>query len=222
MIVAERKAIGDIVRMIEDARRVLVVGCGTCVTVCLAGGEKEVAVCASLLRLHDRNRDGDMTVAETTIERQCEWEFAEQLEDMAADSDAILSLACGAGVQTLVAHFPDTPVLPGLNTQFIGIPEEQGVWTEHCLACGECVLDRTGGICPVARCAKTILNGPCGGSQDGKCEIDPETDCAWQLIFDRLKRLGRLHVLEEIEPPKDWSNSSDGGPRKVKREDMIL
>jgi len=222
MIVAERKAISDILQMIEGAGRVLVVGCGTCVTVCLAGGEKEVAVCASLLRLQNQGEDRDLTVAEATIERQCEWEFVRELDELVADCDAIVSLACGAGVQTLAAQFEDTPVFPGLNTQFIGIPEEQGVWTEHCLACGECVLDKTGGICPIARCAKTILNGPCGGSQDGKCEINPETDCAWQLIFDRLKRLGRLHMLEEIEPPKNWSHSSDGGPRKVKREDMIL
>ena len=222
MIVADRKPLGDLLAMLEGIERVLIAGCGTCVTVCLAGGEKEVALMGSALRMARKSEGNEIITVETMIERQCEWEFIDEVRDLAEDCDAVLSLACGAGVQAMAARLETVPVFPALDTQFIGIVEEQGVWTEQCKACGSCKLDRTGGICPVVRCAKSIMNGPCGGSQDGKCEIDQETDCAWHLIYDRLKGLGRLMILEELEPPKDWSTSSHGGPRTVRREDMIL
>lgn len=222
MIVAEKKPMGDILDMVQGIEKLLVVGCGTCVTVCLAGGEKEVALTASALRLA-RSRNGEtVSITELTIERQCDWEFMDAISDAIGECGAVLSLGCGAGVQAMAARFPETPVFPALNTKFLGITEEQGIWTERCMACGNCMLDRTAAVCPVARCAKSIMNGPCGGSQDGKCEIDQESDCAWQLIYDRLEYLGRLRILEEIEPPRDWSTSRDGGPRKVERKDMML
>jgi len=99
---------------------------------------------------------------------------------------------------------------------------EQGVWEERCQACGDCILGLTAGICPIARCAKQLLNGPCGGSQDGKCEVDPDVPCAWQLIWERAVKLGRMDQLLEIQPPKDWSKSRDGGQRKIVREDLRL
>jgi hypothetical protein len=111
-------------------------------------------------------------------------------------------------------------VYPGVNTKFLGGTNEPGLWTENCQSCGDCILDRTGGICPIARCSKSLLNGPCGGSQNGKCEIDKDIDCAWQLIYDQMKGLGRLDDLLKIEPIKDWSKNRDGGPRKVVREDL--
>jgi hypothetical protein len=135
---------------------------------------------------------------------------------------AILSLACGAGIQFVAEKFRSRPVLPAVNTQFIGVTEEQGVWTERCQACGNCLLGETGGICPVARCSKSLFNGPCGGSQGGKCEIDPEVECGWQLIYDRLKELGQLDKLEKVLPVKDWSTNRDGGPRKRIREDLKI
>ncbi|MFO8059436.1 MAG: methylenetetrahydrofolate reductase C-terminal domain-containing protein [Bacillota bacterium] len=222
MIVAERKALGDLLGMIAGFDRVLIVGCGTCVTICMAGGEKEVALTASALRLARKSEGRELVTVETTIERQCEWEFIDEIRDLTEECDAVLSLACGAGVQAMAERLEPIPVFPGLDTKFIGIVEEQGVWTERCMGCGDCLLDRTGGICPVARCAKGLMNGPCGGSQDGKCEIDPDTDCAWHMIYERLQVLGRLEALEELEPPKDWSASGHGGPRTVRREDIIL
>lgn len=222
MIVGERKPLAEIWQMVSRYQKLLVVGCGTCVTVCLAGGEKEVGVLASSLELLAGQENRDLKVIEKTIIRQCEKEMVRELEAEAKDVEAILSLGCGAGVQTIAEILADLPVYPGLNTSFIGIPEEQGVWSERCAACGNCLLDRTGGICPIARCSKSLLNGPCGGSQNGKCEIDPGIDCGWQVIYDRLKALGQLDKLEEILPPKDWSTNRDGGPRRIDRRDLRL
>ena len=220
MIVAERKPIPEILEMVREETGILIVGCGTCVTVCMAGGEKEAALLGSALRL--ARAGSKAVITQETVERQCEYEFLEEIEEQVAEASAVISLACGAGVQTMAGYFKKKPIFPGLNTTFIGMPEEQGVWEERCMACGNCMLDKTGGICPVARCAKNIMNGPCGGSQDGKCEIDPDTECAWQLIYDRLQELDRLDFMLEFLEPKDWSSSRDGGPRKVIREDMQL
>jgi ferredoxin len=220
MITGEQKPISEIKEMLSPYKKILILGCGTCVTVCFAGGEKEVGILASTLRIANKLDKKDVEILEMTVERQCDREFLEKIE--LSDVDAILSLACGAGVQTVAETFDDIPVLPGLNTKFIGRNEEQGVWSERCLACGNCILDKTGGICPIARCSKNLLNGPCGGSSNGKCEISKDIDCAWQLIYNRLEKLGKLESLEEIIPLKDWSTSRDGGPRKIVREDLRL
>jgi len=220
MIVAERKPIDELKTIIEPYERILLVGCGTCVTVCFAGGEKEVAILGSLLRMATRLNGKEKTIDEVTVQRQCEWEYLDEIKDRVDNYDLILSLGCGIGVQAIVEHFPQVRVAPALNTSFLGLPVEQGVWAERCAACGNCILYLTGGICPIARCAKSLLNGPCGGSQNGHCEVDPSMDCAWHLIYERLKSLGQLDLLLEIQPPKDWSSSRDGGPRKIVREDL--
>jgi len=222
MIVAEQKPLAEIKAMIDDAERVLVVGCGTCVTVCFAGGTREVAILASSLRISTKLDGNGKVVDEFTVQRQCEWEYNEPLQEKLADYDVILSLGCGVGVQTLAEQFPNQRVVPGLNTKFMGLPTEQGIWEERCAACGNCILDQTGGICPIARCAKQLLNGPCGGSQNGVCEINPDVPCAWQLIWERMSALGQIDRLLELQPPKDWSTSRDGGPRKIVREDLRL
>ncbi len=222
MIVAERKPLNEIMDNLQGISSVAVAGCATCVTVCSAGGEKEVAVLSSLLRIAAEQRDQQLNVTELMVERQCEWEFLDEIIKDVSQVEAVVSLGCGAGVQAMASYFEDDLILPGLNTRFIGMPEQQGLWVEMCMACGDCMLDKTGGICPVARCAKSCFNGPCGGSQDGSCEIDPDTDCAWQLIFDKLQKLDRLQILQEIEPVKDWSSSRHGGPRRIEREDLIL
>lgn len=222
MIVGEQKPLDEIKAMIADYEKILVVGCGTCVTVCFAGGEKEVGILASALRMATRLDGHNKAIAEATVQRQCEYEYNEEVAEQIKEADAILSLACGIGVQTLTEQFPEKVTLPGLNTTFLGQPMEQGVWSERCQACGNCVLALTGGICPIARCSKSLLNGPCGGSQKGKCEVDPNIDCAWQLIYDRLKALDKLDLMMQITPVKDWSTSRDGGPRRIVREDLRL
>jgi len=131
-----------------------------------------------------------------------------------------MSMACGCGVQEIARRFKTKPTFPALNTEFMGASERQGVWAERCQGCGDCILGLTGGICPIARCAKRLMNGPCGGSTSGKCEINTDVDCAWQLIWDQLKALGMEDKYEEIMPAKDWRTSRDGGPRKIIREDL--
>jgi ferredoxin len=222
MIVAEQKTLNEIKELIGEANNVLVVGCGTCVTVCFAGGAKEAAIVASSLRMSSKLEGHAKNVRDVTVQRQCEWEYLDQIEDQVKEADLILSLGCGIGVQAIAEHYPESWVVPGLNTAFLGFPEEQGVWTERCAACGNCILGLTGGICPIARCSKSLLNGPCGGSEEGHCEINPDVPCAWQLIYDRLNSMGKLHVLLEVQPPKDWSTSRDGGPRKIVRSDLRL
>jgi ferredoxin len=222
MIVGEQKPIREIQEMVAPYKKLLILGCGTCVKTCFAGGEDEVATLASALRLAFKQPGKKLEIEELTIERQCEDEFIQEAAESIARNDAVLSLACGAGVQAIARRFASTPVLPGVNTTFIGVLESPGLFTEECLGCGDCELARFGGICPITRCAKKLLNGPCGGSQDGKCELDNDTPCAWQLIIDRLSTLGQLDNLRVQVPPKDWRSSSSGGPRKLVREDHII
>ena len=222
MIIAEGKPIKEILAMIDAYDKIIVAGCKGCVTVCSAGGEKEVGILSSALRLARQTQGRSLEIKEVTLERQCDIEYLEPMREYADQYPAILSLACGAGIQFVAEKFRKHPVLPGVNTQFIGVTEEQGVWTERCQSCGNCLLGETGGICPIARCSKSLFNGPCGGSKRGKCEIDPNVDCAWQLIYDRLKDLGQLDQMERILPVKDWSTSRDGGPRKRVREDLKI
>lgn len=222
MIIAEQKSLDEIKTLIGNYEKVLVLGCGTCVTVCFAGGEREAAIMASSLRMATKLEGKSNAITDITVQRQCEWEYLDQVAEQIGEADVVLSLGCGIGVQAIAEHFPNTWVVPGLNTSFLGLPSEQGVWEERCAACGDCILGLTGGICPIARCSKTLLNGPCGGSEDGHCEIDPEIPCAWQLIYDRLSSLDKLDVLLDLQPPKNWKTSRDGGPRKIVREDLRL
>jgi len=222
MITGEQKSLEEIQSLLGDAEKVLVVGCGTCVTVCFAGGSREAQILSSSLRMASKLQGHAQDVVDVTVQRQCEWEYLDEIEKEIADADVVLSLACGIGVQAIAEHFPNTWVVPGLNTTFLGLPTEQGVWEERCAACGDCVLGLTGGICPIARCSKTLLNGPCGGSEAGHCEIDPDVPCAWQLIFDRLTSMGKEESMLELQMPKNWQVSRDGGPRKIVREDLRL
>ena len=220
MIVADKKPIEEIIEEIKDRERILILGCNECVTVCEAGGKKEVGVLASALRMYFLNQGREVKIDEVTLERQCDHEYLEEIRDSIDQYDAVVSLACGVGVQFMAEKYRTTPLFPGVNTCFLGATEERGLWTERCQACGNCLLATTGGICPIARCAKRLLNGPCGGSTSGKCEINQEIDCAWQLIVDRLKALEKIDEYEKIAPIKDWSTDRAGGPRKVKREDV--
>lgn len=222
MIVAEQKTLEEIKSLVGSAKNVLVVGCGTCVTVCFAGGSREAAIVAAELRIASKLAGEAKAVTDVTVQRQCEWEYLDEIAEQVGKVDVVLSLGCGVGVQAIAEHFPNAWVVPGLNTKFMGLPTEQGVWAERCAACGDCILGLTGGICPIARCSKSLLNGPCGGSLDGHCEIDPGVPCGWQLIYDRLNSMGKLEVLMDIQPPKNWKTSRDGGPRKIVREDLRL
>jgi ferredoxin len=205
MIVAEKKSLEEIEAMIEGFEKILVAGCGTCVAVCMAGGEKEVELLAIQLRMKAKLEGKNRTVDEITLTRQCDKEYLEGMAKFAGDYDAVISTACGAGVQLLAEVYDDKTVLPALNTLFIGVAEKAGTWTQRCMACADCVLDQTGGICPMTICAKNLLNGPCGGTDHGKCEADGSKDCAWTKIYEKLKKIGRLDYFRKIQPPKDYS-----------------
>jgi len=220
MIVADKKPIEKIIDMVKGYQKILIAGCNECVTVCEAGGKKEVGVLASALRMYFMNEGERIEVDEITLERQCDHEYLEEIRNSIDQYDAVVSLACGVGVQFVAEKYFGTHVYPGVNTCFMGVTEERGVWSERCQGCGQCILGRTAGICPISRCAKRLLNGPCGGSTQGKCEISKDLDCAWQLIIDRLKELDRLDEYEVIAPIKDWSTERAGGPRRVVREDV--
>lgn len=222
MIIGERKPIQEIIGMLKGIKNILILGCGGCATVCSAGGEKEVEILASIIRIDRKKKGEPVETVEKTLARQCDTEYLEELKDEVDKYDAVLSMGCGVGVNFLADMYPKTIILPALNTSFMGVSEEQGVWSERCAGCGNCILDKTGGLCPVARCSKRLLNGPCGGSQNGRCEINPDIACVWQLIYDRLKGLNQLEKLQEIFPMKDWSSSLHGGPRKIVREDLTL
>jgi hypothetical protein len=220
MITAERKPLEEIVEFVKPHGRILLVGCNECVTVCAAGGRKEVGLLASALQLTFMKNGQTLDIKEMTLERQCDPEYVEELSPFIDQTDAVLSMACGCGVQEVARRFKHLPVYPALNTKFMGASERQGVWAERCQGCGDCLLGLTGGICPIARCSKRLLNGPCGGSTSGKCEISPEIDCVWQLIWDRLNALGLKDRYEDIMPAKNWQTSRGGGPRKIIREDL--
>ena len=219
MIVASRKPIPELKEVLAKHDKVLFAGCGTCVTVCLSGGEREVGIISSAMRMARRLDGRPIEIEQVTIERQCENEFIQDLVGPAERNEAILSFGCGAGVQAIAERFPEKPVYAALDTQFLGILEEQAVWAEKCLGCGSCVLSQFGGVCPVTRCAKRLLNGPCGGSSEEGCEVDPDRPCAWQLIYRRLQAIGQLDNLSEIVPPRDWRTSWHAGARRVVREE---
>ncbi len=220
MITAEQKPIDEIREMIAPYKRILVLGCGSCVAECAAGGEKETGMLASSLRMAAKMEGRDVVIHEKTLDRQCVKDFVILLDDIIGDYDAILSLACGAGVQAVADMFQEIPLIPALNTEFLGETRDQGYWLENCLGCGDCMLFFFGGVCPLARCSKQLLNGPCGGSIDGVCEVNPEIPCAWQMIIDRLSSFNAIDRLEMIYPPKDWSKKQGKGPRKIIREDQ--
>ena len=213
MIVGEQKPIEEIWEMVKGYKNLLVFGCNSCVAVCHQGGNKEAEILASLLRIKAIQEEVRINIVESGIERQCEHDFFESTEGEVAKVDAVLSLACGIGVQFMAEKYHKTPIYPALNTTFLGAVDKPGHFVEKCQACGNCVLAATGGICPITRCAKRLLNGPCGGASGGKCEISDEVDCVWQLIIDRLKALDRLDDYEKLFPLKDWATDRAGGLR---------
>ncbi len=222
MIVADRKPFEEILDSIKDYTKIMLMGCGGCVTICFSGGSKAVELLASQIKMARKKKGKEIEIIECTPERQCEYEFIDSSKEQIESTDAILSIACGVGVQTMSERFPDSITLPGQNTKFMGYPVKHALWEERCAGCGDCVLEWTGGVCPIARCAKKLFNGPCGGSSEGICEVDKDTDCVWQLIYDRLKRLNKLDNLLAVRQPKDWRTSTNAGQRKITFEEAML
>jgi hypothetical protein len=223
MITAERKPLDEIISLAGDSEKVLVAGCDTCVAICLTGGEKEAEILASELRIAAAQNGRTVEIGHISAIRQCEWEYLDAIAEKVEAADVVVSMACGIGIQSMAEKFAPKIVLPAVNTNMLGMPQEHAVWLERCGACGECVIGETAGICPVVRCSKSLMNGPCGGSHDGKCEVTTpqkeEIDCAWHLIWERLRAQGREEMMYVNRPPKNWSKSNSGGPRKMVREE---
>jgi len=210
--VTEAKPQAEILELLQSCRKIYLVGCGSCAAMLHTGGRAEVLVMKDQLEAAGKEVTGWVI-----IPTACDIMTGDALWENAAavsDADGVLVLTCAFGVQT-VTHYTDRSVYPALNTMFLGKEEDPGVYVDVCMQCGNCVLGITAGICPLVRCAKSLLNGPCGGSVEGNCEVAPETPCAWQHIIDRLAASGRLDEYEVITPPRDWSTSRSGGPRRL-------
>lgn len=221
MIVADRKPINEILDMVKRFDKILLVGCKGCVTVCNVGGTKEVGILASILKIARKKEGRPLEVDEKTIERQCDPEYVGQLKDLVGQYEAVISMACGVGPQFLSEAYPEQRFFPAVNTTFFGGALQHGIWAERCAGCGTCVIHYYDGMCPVARCSKSLLNGPCGGSSNGKCEISKEVDCIWDMIVRKKMEQDRLADLVEMKPAKDWRTARDGGPRKSVREELV-
>ena len=205
MVKATPKPMTEIEGYLEPYKNILILGCGGCTSVCLAGGQKEVYLMETNLALHFRGAH-QKKISGITVERQCSGKYVTELADHAEKADSILSLACGAGVQLVAEIYPDKPVFPGLNTVAIGIDLDIGHYEERCRACGECVLAYTAGICPVTQCSKALFNGPCGGTNGNECEVGNGIKCAWHEIYTRLKSQHRLEDILALRPPMEWQN----------------
>jgi ferredoxin len=217
MIVGDLKALDEIASSIAGYRKILVLGCGGCVTVCRSGGDAEACDLARRLSHIEYHRGIPPEFVIDTIERQCENDLIRSYLKLPEGIDAILSLACGVGVQIVADVLEPLPVIPALTTTFMGGSDEPGVWREKCRGCGDCLLASTAGICPIALCAKRLLNGPCGGSRGGYCEVGSETPCAWARIYDRLEKQGRLSLMDEFRGFRDWRKAGYRTARERRR-----
>ena len=221
MIVADRKSLEEILAMVQDDKKVLIVGCKGCVTVCNVGGLKEVEILASTMKIARKKEGNEIDIDTRVLERQCDNEYVEQLRDDVGNYDAVVSMACGVGPQFLSEMYADQVFYPAVNTTFFGGATEHGIWEERCAGCGTCAIHKFGGLCPVARCGKSLLHGPCGGSSNGICEIHKDTECIWDTIVRKKMELGQLEDLVSFKPPKNWKTARDGGPRKSIREELV-
>jgi hypothetical protein len=207
MIVTTLKPLDEILESIFPYRKILIAGCDGCTQP--PRGIREAKTLRQLLELAGKLKGKEFEFKVTSVVKQCDSVLTTSaLKPYMEDVEAVLSLACGAGPQTVAEFFPDIPAIPAQNSHFIGRDDrEGGTLDDSCSACGDCILALTGGICPVTRCSKGLLNGACGGASNGKCELDPNRDCAWELIYERLRRLGKLDLIKKFTPAKDYSAS---------------
>jgi ferredoxin len=211
LIITEQKKLEKILEYLKDAKSVYIIGCGRCATSCETGGEKQVAEMAEKLKESGKKISGAIVI-EAPCDDRMVLKSLKGKKKTVEGSDGLLVMSCGAGVQT-VAELADVTTYPALESLFLGRTKRLGKFYEMCLMCGDCTLEETGGICSVARCSKHLLNGPCGGSHNGKCEVDPKYDCAWYLIYERVKDQGMLDKLRKRRKPKDYSKIIR--PRKI-------
>lgn len=206
MVVSEKKPIEELLGYLKGAKKVVLVGCGDCASACKTGGEPKIAEMKETLAANGIEVTGSVIIP-TACNLLLGKKELKAVKDALKEADAVVSMACGDGTQTIMKNVKkqNIPVYPANDTLFIGEVERVGKFEEACKACGECELGWTGGICPVTMCAKGLVNGACGGAKNGKCEVSPDNDCAWVLIYERLKALGQLDNMKEVRAPKDYS-----------------
>ncbi|MGD8352171.1 MAG: methylenetetrahydrofolate reductase C-terminal domain-containing protein [Nitrospirota bacterium] len=207
MIITEKKNVQELLDNVKDYKKFFLLGCSECATLCGTGGQPELGAMKELLESEGKEVKGTFVaktgcqVLGTKVELKG---FKEDLSDV----DCIIVMSCGAGTQSMVEVFPDKAVYPSNNSLFLGNMTRLQMFDERCSLCGECILDKTGGICPITACPKGILNGPCGGTSDGSCEVSPDIKCAWVRIYDRMKNIDRLDTLKkDVIEAKDWSKA---------------
>lgn len=213
MIITKQKEFQEILKYLEGQNKIFIIGCGECSTTCKTGGEAEVKAVSQTLEKSGKTITGWCVPSAPCVASQVKLALAKNKKPIDA-SDAILVLACGLGIQSVKDNLRgDKPIHVACDTLFMGAVDAGGAFLEKCSACGDCVLELTEAICPVTRCPKSLLNGPCGGQNKGKCEVSAHRDCVWILIYNELKKHGRLGLLRQIKPPKDHSKISK--PRKL-------
>lgn len=205
MIITKQKKFKDLLNSVGKGP-VFILGCNECATLCHTGGEEEVLAMKDAFEKKQVRVSG-WVVLEPACHLNNDKRLLRPFKEELNKSKKILVLACGNGVQTITEIFDDKDIISGTDTLFLGEIKRANEFDKRCNICGECLLDLFGGLCPVSRCPKSMLNGPCGGAKGGKCEINPDMDCVWDQIYNRLKQSGKLHLLEEIQKPKDWSKS---------------
>jgi ferredoxin len=215
VIISEQKSKEELLRALDGKTRLFLVGCAACATACKAGGEEEIFQMQEWLLAEGREVTGSVVIDEACHIMRAARDLR-QHRDQVEEAEALLVLACGAGIQSISAS-TDRRVIGGLNSLFLGNIRRLGQYEEKCSLCGDCILNETAGICPVTNCAKGLLNGPCGGMEEGRCEADRELDCAWHLIFERLKKQGRKGVFRRPVPAKNWGKVPKPGRHRVKR-----
>jgi ferredoxin len=214
MIISEAKSLAELQAILAPYNRIFLVGCAACATACKAGGEEEVFRFQEWLAGEGTETTGSVVIEEACHIQRAARDLRHHSQAVAA-ADALVVLACGSGVQSVSSN-SDKRVIGALNSLFLGNVRRFGQFEEMCSLCGDCILNETAGICPVTNCAKGLLNGPCGGMQDGRCEIDAELDCAWRLIYERLQRQRRPGVLARRVPPKQWSRRRKPGRHSIR------
>ena len=220
MITSETKNISEILQLLSSYKKILLVGCGECATICRVGGISDLPVLAKTLEANGKIITGWFVPKQSCQLLKTKLEL-KSISKLISESDAILSMSCGSGAQTLVEILPDLPILPGSNTMFLSSQERVGDFHMQCSMCGDCILGITGGICPQSKCAKSLMNGPCSGSVDGKCETYRERDCAWHLIYNRLKKFNKLNDFQVQLPFKNHLTRYNKVAIKVEPKNII-
>lgn len=211
MIVTRQKNLKDILNMLSGRKKIFIIGCGDCAATCKTGGEEEVKKMAEELSANSKEITATVVPDASCVTAQIKSMFAKNKKQI-SESDAVLVLACGSGVQCVKENDRiGLNILPGCDSLFAAVTDKDGAFKEVCSVCGNCQLDLTDGICPVTRCSKGILNGPCGGHINGKCEVDRNRDCAWILIYNKLKEKGELEKFKRRKPAKDYRKSAKPG-----------